>query len=78
VGVVIKSLITKEPIMNSLVVRVAGVVVGAIGTRLVPPPKPVGQKLRAVAALALEKLREAGRSGQPKGEGPAHGPEGKA
>jgi hypothetical protein len=58
--------------MKSLVVGVAGVVVGAIGTLLVHHPKQVGQKLREAAALALEKLREAGPSGQPKGAGPAH------
>jgi hypothetical protein len=60
-------LITKEPIMKSLVVGVAGIIVGAIGTRLVHPPMHVGQKLREALSWALEKLREAGPSGQQKG-----------
>jgi hypothetical protein len=70
-------LIAKELIMKSLVVGVAGVVVGAIGTLLVHHPKQVGQKLREAAALALEKLREACQPDQRNREGPAHGPEGK-
>jgi hypothetical protein len=69
VGFVFKSLIPKELIMKSRVVGVAGVVVGAIGTLL---PKQVVQKLREVAALALQKFRAACQAGQQKEERPAH------
>jgi hypothetical protein len=60
--------------MQSLLVGVAGVV-GALGTLLVQNPKHVGQKLGELAALALQKLRKACRSGQPKGRvaGPREG-----
>ena len=72
---VFQSLITKEPIMKSLVVGVTGVVVGALGTLLGDPPKQVAQKLRAAAAVALDKLRAVCPAGQQKGDESAHGPE---
>ena len=60
--------------MIRLVVWVAGVVVGALGTLVVQHPKNVVTKVREVAASAMRKAREAYQAGEPAGEPPAEGP----
>jgi hypothetical protein len=59
--------------MIRLVVFVAGVVVGAIGTLAAQNPKKVAAKVRVAVATALKKLREAF-----PGEGPVDGAEERA
>jgi hypothetical protein len=66
--------LSKEKIMIRLVVFVAGVVVGALGTLVVQHPQKVAQKLRAAAALVAKKARDAYPSGKPKADGPVDGP----
>jgi hypothetical protein len=60
--------------MVRLVVFVAGVVGGALGTLVVQNPKKVVTKVREAAAFALKKVREVYQAGKPEGEKPAEGP----
>jgi hypothetical protein len=60
--------------MIRLVVFVAGVVVGALGTLVVQQPQKVAQKLREAAALVAKKTRDAYPSGKPKADGPVDRP----
>jgi hypothetical protein len=66
--------LAKEKKMIRLVVFVAGVVVGAIGTLVVEHPKKVATKVREAAAFAMKKAREVYHAGEPKDEKPADGP----
>jgi hypothetical protein len=62
--------------MIRLIVFGAGVVAGALGTRVVPNPKKVAEKLRAAANFVVKKLREAFQTDPGKGEGPVNGAQG--
>lgn len=64
--------------MIRLVVFVAGVVVGALGTLMVEHPKKGAAKLRRAAAFAMKKAREIYEAGEPSEEKPAEGPGDKA
>jgi len=66
--------LAKEKMMIRLVVFVAGVVVGAIGTLVVQNPKKVAQKLREAATFVVKKVRDVYPSGEPEANGPADGP----
>jgi hypothetical protein len=68
----------KENTMFRLVVFVAGVVVGAVGTLVVQHPKKVAQKMREAAAFAIRKIRAAYEAGEPNDEEPGDGPVGRA
>jgi hypothetical protein len=64
----------KEKKMIRLVVFVAGVVVGAIGTVVVQNPQKVVTKVREAAAFVMKKACEVYQAGEPEGEKPADGP----
>jgi hypothetical protein len=66
--------LAKEKKMIRLVVFVAGVVVGTIGTLVVQNPKKVVTKVREAAAFAMKKVREVYQAGEPEGERPANEP----
>lgn len=59
--------------MIRLVVFVAGVVVGAIGTLVVQNPKKVAEKLREAAAFVVKKVRDVHPPGEPEADGPVDG-----
>jgi hypothetical protein len=59
--------------MIRLVVFVAGVLVGALGTLVVQHPKKVAEKVREAAAYAMKKAREVYQAGEPEDEKPADG-----
>jgi hypothetical protein len=63
----------KEKNMIRLIVYVAGVVVGAVGTLVVERPKKVATKVREAAAFAKKKIREVYEAGEPKDDKPDEG-----
>jgi hypothetical protein len=69
---------TKEQKMIRLVVFVAGVVVGALGTVVVEHPKKVATKVRQAADFVIKKIREAYEAGESPDDNPAAGPGEKA
>jgi len=60
--------------MIRLVVFVAGVVIGAVGTLVVQHPSKVAHKVREVAAFAMKKIRDVYQAGEPKDEKPGERP----
>jgi hypothetical protein len=62
--------------MGRILVFVAGVAAGVIGTLVVEKPKDVAERLRAAAAALRNKLREVFQPGPQEGEGPVQGNEG--
>ena len=60
--------------MIRLIVFVAGVVVGAVGTLVGQHPKKVAQKACEAAAFAVRKVREFYQAGEPKDDRPGEGP----
>ena len=63
----------KEKRMTRIVTVAVGVVAGVIGLLVVQMPREAAEKLRAVAAAAQKRLREAFQLGQQEGEGPPQG-----
>src|SRR5207253_8460299 len=66
--------LAKEKTMIRLVVFVAVVVIGAVGTLVVQHPSKVAHKVREVAALAMKKIRDVYQAGEPKDEKPGERP----
>ena len=64
--------------MIRVIVFVAGVVVGALGSLVVEHPKKVATKVRQAAAFVRKKVREAYEASEPPDDNPAEGPGEKA
>ena len=60
--------------MIRLIVFMAGVVVGAVGTLVAQHPKKVAQKVCEAAAFAVKRVREFYEAGEPKDDRPGEGP----